>query len=113
MALVVTWRNLFRSVRAESNVRRVLQDRFGTLYAVTGPDVTQEYFELYQGGATASDERWLGEVEVSRGPARVPTECRPCEREYGSGTSEEENSDCVVCKFDTGKQSHEAEEPGA
>jgi hypothetical protein len=30
MALVVTWRNLFRSVRAESNVRRVLQDRFGT-----------------------------------------------------------------------------------
>ena len=63
MALVTAWRNPFPPVRIERKVQRLLKDQFGTLYVVTGPDATQEYFELYQGGATRSDERRLGEAE--------------------------------------------------
>jgi hypothetical protein len=114
MALVITWRNPFPSVRTESTVRRALHDRFGTLYVVTGPDATQDYFELFPGGgATSSDKRWPEEVESGRMPSRLPTECRPCEREDNNGTTQEENGDSLVCGRDTGKQSHEAEDPGA
>ena len=69
MALVITWRNPFPPAHAEKEVRRFFEDRFGTLYVVTGPDATQECFELNPGGATGSGHRWLETVEAGSMPA--------------------------------------------
>lgn len=69
MMLAITWRNPFPPAHAEKEVRRFFEDRFGSLYVVTGPDATQEYFELNPGGATRRDQRWLKTAEAVRMPA--------------------------------------------
>ena len=68
MTLVITWRNPFPPVRTEKQVRRFFEDRFRTLYMVTGPDATEECFELNPGGAASSDQR-LEKLEASSLPA--------------------------------------------
>ena len=72
MALVIAWRNPFPPNRSEKEIRRFFEDRFGTLYAVTGPDATQACFELNPGGAARNDQR-LEESEAASMPACQPT----------------------------------------
>jgi hypothetical protein len=69
MMLVIAWRNPFPPAHAEKEVRRVPGDQFGTLYVVTGPDATQECFELHPGGATRSDQRRPETADAGRMPA--------------------------------------------
>jgi hypothetical protein len=76
-----------------------MEDRFGTVYLVTESDATQETFELYPGGGTKSDELRRGVAEVGSTLA--------------SSTTQEENSDGVICGYIAGKQSQEAADPGA
>jgi hypothetical protein len=64
MSLVIAWRNPLPPARAERKVRKVVEDELGTVYLVTGPDATQESFELYPSGGTKG------------GAAEVPAERR-------------------------------------
>lgn len=50
MSLVIAWRNPGLRALAEKKVRRVFEDRFGSIYTVTQPDGTKALFELYPGG---------------------------------------------------------------
>jgi hypothetical protein len=45
MALKIVWRNSLPLIRTKRTLLRIRSDRFGTLYAVTTPDLTQQ-FEL-------------------------------------------------------------------
>ena len=46
----IVWRNPRALPRTERNVQRIRSDPFGAVYAVSGPDLTQE-FELILGDA--------------------------------------------------------------
>ena len=46
----IVWRNVLPLPRTERNVQRIRSDPFGAVYAVSGPDLTQE-FELILGDA--------------------------------------------------------------
>ena len=48
--LEIVWRNPLPLTRTEHNLQRIRSDQFGTVYAVTNPDLTQE-FELILGEA--------------------------------------------------------------
>ena len=50
MSLVIAWRNPLSQKPAEKYVKRVFEDRFGSIYTVTQSDGTKELFELYPGG---------------------------------------------------------------
>jgi hypothetical protein len=48
MALTIVWRNPLPLVRFTRTLQRILSNEFGAVYAVTGPDLTQE-FEVIPG----------------------------------------------------------------
>jgi len=48
MALEIVWRNPHPLAKAEHKLQRIRKDRLGAVYAVTCPDLTQE-FELILG----------------------------------------------------------------
>jgi hypothetical protein len=98
MSLVIAWRNPQPLARTERKVRRVVEDRFGTVYLVTEPDATQETFELYPGGGMKSDELRRGVVETGSTLA--------------SRTTKEETRGDIVCGNVAGKH-QEAADPGA
>lgn len=65
MSLVIAWRNpLFRTL-VEKKVRRIFEDRHGSIYTVTQPDGTEESFELYSGGGTAVTSEAPGVLSAS------------------------------------------------
>lgn len=78
MSLVIAWRNPLPPARAERKVRRVIEnrrvieDRFESVYLVTEPDATHKSFELYPGRETTSAELYR---DVAEGAAR-PTAVR-------------------------------------
>jgi hypothetical protein len=76
-----------------------VEDRFETVYLVTGPDATQESFELYSGGRTKSDNLRRDVVEASSMLA--------------SSTPQEEDGDGVVWGCVAGKQCQEIADPCA
>jgi hypothetical protein len=43
MALMIVWRNPLPVIRTERALQRIRSDQFGAVYAVTGPDLTQEF----------------------------------------------------------------------
>jgi hypothetical protein len=45
MELKIVWRNPLPLTRTKRTLERIRSDRFGALYAVTNPDLTQQ-FEL-------------------------------------------------------------------
>jgi hypothetical protein len=63
MSLVISWRNPLPPARAKRKVRRVIEDRFGSVYLVTQPDATEESFELYPGGRATVDDLCRGVAE--------------------------------------------------
>lgn len=48
MALEIVWRNPLPLARTEHKLQRIRSDQFGAVYAVTNPDLRQE-FELILG----------------------------------------------------------------
>jgi hypothetical protein len=90
MSLIIAWRNPLPPARAERKVRRVVEDRVETVHLVTGPDATQESFELYPGGRTKSDDLRRDVVEASS--------------MLGSSRTQEENGEGVVWGCVAGKQ---------
>jgi hypothetical protein len=99
MPLTITWRNPLPPLRVERKVRRVVEDRFETVYLVTGPDAMQGSFELYPGGRTKTDDQRRDVVEAGSTVA--------------SSSTQEENGDGVFCGYVAGKQSQEAADPCA
>jgi hypothetical protein len=63
MSLVISWRNPLPPARAKRKVRRVIKDRFGSMYLVTQPEGTEEAFGLYLGGRTTVDDLCQGGME--------------------------------------------------
>jgi hypothetical protein len=43
MALKIVWRNPLPLIRTERMLQRIRSDQFGAVYAVTGPDLRQEF----------------------------------------------------------------------
>jgi hypothetical protein len=48
MALTIVWRNPFSLVRFSRALERIISNELGVAYAVTAPDLTQE-FEVIRG----------------------------------------------------------------
>jgi hypothetical protein len=48
MALTIVWRNPFSLVRFSRTLERIIRNELGAVYAVTAPDLTQE-FEVIPG----------------------------------------------------------------
>ena len=48
MALTIVWRNPFSLVRFSRTLERIISNELGAVYAVTAPDLTQE-FEVIPG----------------------------------------------------------------
>jgi hypothetical protein len=48
MALTIIWRNPFSLVRFTRTLERIISNELGAVYAVTAPDLTQE-FEVIPG----------------------------------------------------------------
>ena len=43
MDLKIVWRNPLPLIRTKRTLQRIRKDQFGAVYAVTAPDLTQEY----------------------------------------------------------------------
>jgi hypothetical protein len=48
MTLTIVWRNPFSSVTSTRTLERIISNELGAVYAVTAPDLTQE-FEVIPG----------------------------------------------------------------
>jgi hypothetical protein len=48
MELKIVWRNALPLIRAKRTLQRIRSDQFGTVYAVSATDLTQQ-FELISG----------------------------------------------------------------
>ena len=55
MALTIVWRNPFSLVRSSRTLERIISNELGTVYAVTAPDLTQE-FEVIPGDVCRNSE---------------------------------------------------------
>jgi hypothetical protein len=95
MSLVIVWRNPVPPARAERKVRRVIEDRFGTVYLATEPDATHKSFELYPGRETKSTELYRDVAEGSSAS--------------DSSTTWEKNGDDTACGCAAVKESDTAE----
>jgi hypothetical protein len=53
MALRIVWRNPFSLARFSRTLERIISNEFGAVYAVTAPDLTQE-FEVIPGNVAGT-----------------------------------------------------------
>jgi hypothetical protein len=59
MALKIVWRNPLPLVRSNRTVQLIISNELGAVYAVTAPDLTQEFEVIPGGSCLNSDVRCL------------------------------------------------------